>query len=403
MTKQEYLDGIKAMKVRNAEILDTIEARENKKATNIEALELETNKAEIAEFERQIKTIDEGNKHKFTPVENVINENEFTLTSFLRNLKSNSFSDVEKNVINIGKEQFNRCSINYTGVPLPLNFKRATLAAGTTGVGKELVPTEKYDLVMPLRANLVLAKAGATILTGLQGNISIPVMTGSTAGWKGETEAAGDGNNGFTTVEFSPLRLTVKLPVSNLLLTQSSADVEAKLQQDLANAISDKLESTLLGAVSAATGVRPAGIFYGASYSNGGVQVTGTTTWDKVVALETGVKSLNSTGNIYLVHPNTMGKFKTTPKATNQAIFIAENSLINGYPFLTTTNMPTISTGKGILFGNFKDYYILFWSAMDVVADNVTLADQGMTRYIINVYVNAGAVQPKSFAKGWLS
>jgi hypothetical protein len=94
---------------------------------------------------------------------------------------------------------------------------------------------------------------------------------------------------------------------------------------------------------------------------------------------------------------------KTTAKASNTAAFIAENQLINGYNYLRTTNIPTISTGKGILFGNFADLQMLFWNNMDITVDNVTGAKEGIVNYIINLYVDAGALRSESFAKGWLS
>lgn len=402
MTKQECYNEIKSRKLQTAEILDKIEA-EKRNATNVEQISMDSYKAEIAEFERAIKDIDANNTKKRVITSTAsFNEDKFTLTSFLRNLKNNSFSDVEKEVISRGREMYNTASIGYVGTPIPLEFSRATLTAAGSGVGAELVPEDKFDLLMPLRAQSVLAAAGATILTNLKGNISIPVMTGSTAAWKGEVVAAGDGVNGFTEVEFSPKKLTVFLPVSNLMLIQNSVNAEQKLQEDLVNAINDKLEATLLG-TAASSSTQPAGLFYGASYTNGDVVVTGTTAWDKTVALETGVKVANSNGNVYLIHPQTIGKMKTTAKATNTAVFIAENSLINGYKFLTTTNMPTISTGKGIAFGNFKDMYINFWSGMEVIVDNITGGKEGITNFIVTVYVDGGVARPASFAKGWLS
>jgi HK97 family phage major capsid protein len=398
MTKQEFLNEIKTRKMLRAEIMDTIEAQK-RSLTNVETEKLEGYKAEIADFEAQIRSLDTQNsKKRIVKSNSSFNDEKFTLTSFLRNLKNGSFTESEKEVIARGRELFDNTSTGYVGTPMPIEFSRATLVAGTSTVGSELVPEEKFDLLMPLRAQSVLAQAGATILSGLKGNISIPTMTGTTASWKGEVVAADDGVNAFLETDFSPKKLTVYLPVSNLLLIQNSVSAEQKLQEDLVNAINEKLEATFLG-TSAGSSTQPAGLFYGASYGS----ITGATDWSKVVALETNVKANNSNGNVYLVHPTTIGSMKTTAKAANTATFIAENSLINGYKFLTTTNMPTVSSGKGIIFGNFKDFYINFWSGMDVIVDNITGAKEGITNFIVTVYVDGGSVRSTSFAKGWLS
>ena len=51
--------------------------------------------------------------------------------------------------------------------------------AQTATAGMENIATEKLDILEPLRANMVMSQAGATYLTGLVGNISIPAYTGS--------------------------------------------------------------------------------------------------------------------------------------------------------------------------------------------------------------------------------
>jgi hypothetical protein len=40
---------------------------------------------------------------------------------------------------------------------------------------------DKLDILEPFRANSVLSKVGATFLTNLTGNLSIPLYTGTTA------------------------------------------------------------------------------------------------------------------------------------------------------------------------------------------------------------------------------
>ena len=407
ITKLEMLNEVKKRKLETASILDKI-ATEKRELTNVEKITVDSLQTEILDFETrmaELQTVVPKVKPQYS-ITGINNEDKFSLVSFFRDLKDNNFTEVEKEVIALGRQSFTSNGLSYKGATLPFAFEnRATLAAGTAAVGQELVPEEKFDLLMPLRAKSVFARMGATFLTNLVGTISIPVMTGSTAQWADENEIAQDGKNGFKEVDFAPKRLTVFLPVSNLLLIQNTVDAEKKLQQDLVNAVNEKLENTLLG-TSGATSKHPAGIFYGANYSNGGIQVTGATTWGKIVALETGINMANAdvADMGYILNPSVLGTAKTTAKAAGTvAGFIAEGSTINGFKYVTTTNMPTIGGGKGVLFGNFRDFYICMWSGLEVIVDNLTSAKYGITNYIISLYVDGGSVRDASFAKGALS
>ena len=404
ITKLEMLNEVKKRKLETAKIMDLI-ATEKRPLSNVEQITLDSLQSEVLDFETrmaELQTVVPKVKNQYT-ITGINNADKFSLVSFFRSLKDNrNFTDVEKEVIELGRQSFNSNGLSYRGTTLPFAFEnRATLAAGTAAVGQELVPEEKFDLLMPLRAKSVFSRMGATFLTNLVGTISIPVMTGSTAQWADENEIAQDGKNGFKEVDFAPKRLTVFLPVSNLLLIQNTVDAEKKLQTDLVNAVNEKLENTFLGA-SGATSKHPAGIFYGASYGT----LTGATTWAKIVSLETNINMANAdvADMGYVLSPSTLGTAKTTAKAAGTvAGFIAEGSTINGFKYVTTTNMPTIGAGKGILFGNFRDFYVCFWSGMEIIVDNLTSAKYGITNYIINLYVDGGAVRSESFAKGSLA
>lgn len=329
------------------------------------------------------------------------NMEKFSLRSFLNNLaEGRNFNETELEIIEEGKRGFLGAGLSYRGATLP--FEVRTIAA--TGTGLATVEEDKFNILMPLRDKLVFTQAGANMLTGLVGDISIPVMTGATAGWKGENVTAADGGNGFTEITLAPKRLTTYLAVSKQLLIQNSEAVDAKLLEDLVNAIKGKLESTVLGAVAGST-TQPAGLFYGASYLNGGVQVTGTTSFAKAVALETGVNAGNADVDkmFYLINPSTLGVMKTTAKAANTAAFIADNGTINGYPYIKTNALPTVSTGKGILFGDFSQLYVAQWGNLDITVDNLTGAKDGIIYFIINSYWDVKQVQAASIAKGWLN
>ena len=59
----------------------------------------------------------------------------------------------------------------------------------------------------------------------------------------------------------------------------------------------------------------------------------------------------------------------------------------------------TDTTGDqyGVIFGNWNDYFIGFWGAMEITVDSYTKADEGMVRLILNVFAAMGSLQSESF------
>ena len=101
-------------------------------------------------------------------------------------------------------------------------------------------------------------------MTGLVGNVAIPMYSGSTVGWEGEIDAAKDGAGSFSEIELTPKRLTAFIDVSKQFLLQDSVSAEAMLRADIVKALSNKLEATILGDEAGSNKV-PAGIFDGAT------------------------------------------------------------------------------------------------------------------------------------------
>ena len=136
---------------------------------------------------------------------------------------------------------------SYSGqIVLPIE-ERGDIKATVATAGQENVAEDKLGILEPLRASLVLAQAGASYMTGLVGNVSIPVYSGSNVGWAGEVDAASNGGGTFSEVNLEPKRLTAYIDVSKQFLIQDSNSAEEMLKRDIVSAIANKLEATILG------------------------------------------------------------------------------------------------------------------------------------------------------------
>lgn len=262
------------------------------------------------------------------------------------------------------------------------------IVAGTATFGAEAVATDTLNILGPLYDNLVLAQAGATMLTGLVGNLRLPTYSGSSAGWAGEIASASDGKGSFADITFSPKRLTAYIDVSNQFLIQDSVNAEALLRQDLAMAIRQKLEATLLGTAAGST-TQPAGMFNGVTD-----QIT--PTYKEMIKLEQTLEEKNVTGELhYIMSPAIKAALRGTAKDTGSGRFLMEGPDVNGIPALVTNN------AKGIVLGNFADYVICQWGGIELIVDTLTKATEGTTRIVINSYWDA---KPRraTFAKATL-
>ena len=267
-----------------------------------------------------------------------------------------------------------------TSLLIPVE-SRAEITAGNAGAN--VIETDFMNIVEPLRDRLVLASAGATMLTGLVSDIDIPAYSGSTSNWANENAAASDGAGTFSKKTMKPKRLTSILKVSRQMLVQDSLGVEAMLRADLINSIASKLEATILGGAETSA-EKPNGLFTG--------YVTESTalTWEGVVDLETKVDLANALmGNTkYIVHTSLVGLAKTTLKNDGVSGYImAENGQMNGYDTLRTNAVyKKTETEWGALFGNWADLLIGQWGALDLTVDPYTEADKAFVRIIVNSY-----------------
>jgi len=320
----------------------------------------------------------------------------FSLIKTINDIVNNrSMSDEAQVVLNAGTEEMRKAGLSYSGqIQLPVSEIREDLgaiAATQETYGAEVVATEKLNILEPLRNRMVLAQAGATYLTGLVGNVSIPTYTGSNVGWKGELVDAEDGKGTFDSIEFSPKRLTAYIDVSKQFLAQDSVGAEEMLYRDIVNAIADKLEATILGAGAGDTNT-PEGIFNGAE----GVEIT----FANVVEMEKALEEAKLFGDYkFIASPAAKAKFKTTTISGQKSDLrmLMEGNEVNGYPVLTTGNC------AGVAFGKWDELVIAQWGSLDIIIDPYTQAKKNAVRIVVNAFFDAKPRRSEAIVKKTLA
>lgn len=229
-----------------------------------------------------------------------------------------------------------------------------------------------------------MVQAGANYMTGLVGNVSIPVYSGSNVGWAGEIEAATNGAGSFSEVVLEPKRITAYIDVSKQFLLQDSVSAEALLRADIVRAISNKLEATILGDA-VGNSKQPAGLFNGAT-------ALADTSYASLVGMIQTLEEANVSGDIkYIVSPSAKAALKTTSKDNGSGRFVMEGNEVDGVPVLST------SACKGIVVGNFADYVIGQWGSIDLTVDPYSQATNGKVRLVVNAYFDAKPRRAEAF------
>lgn len=378
MNSLEILDKKNILVKRNLDIL-ALAKKEERELTEDESKEFDENEEEIKSLDEEQEKLEKELEE--TPECEKENEN--------RN-KNIEKDKMEKKNFSIVKEI--RESMK-TGKPI--EFRAGEPNYSVTTNGEDVVATEIYDILEPLRANLVLTKAGAHYMSGLVGDVQVPIMSATNVAWAGEVAEATDGSGSFTNITLAPKRLTAKVPISLQMLAQTSQDVEGIIMNDLMKAVSDKIEATVLGYAAGST-TQPAGMFYGAT-------LTDITTYGDLCDFEADVEENNVYGSMhYILTPKAKAYLRGLIKGTANVGMVYEAGEVDGTPTDVTTNLVCEADNKmGVLFGDFSNLYIGTWGdvRIDVVQDSYTLS-RGQIMLIVNFFVDAKVARNEAFAFG---
>ena len=174
----ELLDEKEQLKKRAQEMITAVE-KETRKLNDGENTEFDGITQRLAQIDSEIRAIEEDSKRNLNKKTKTMKE-KFSLLKAIDSIANNRQLDERaQEVINSGIAEFRKSGQNFTGqIILPME-ERATISAMAESEGQEIVGVDKMGILEPLRSNLVMVQAGATYLSGLSGNVSIPAYSGS--------------------------------------------------------------------------------------------------------------------------------------------------------------------------------------------------------------------------------
>ena len=270
-----------------------------------------------------------------------------------------------------------------------------TSPAGGYLVGEKLLFgsfIEKLDNAM------VTVKFGATILRDLTGDIAIPKSTGRASSyWVRENRDITESDQTFGQVTLRPKTVGAFTDITRRLMIQSGMDVENLIQSDLAITLGLAIDAAALNG--SGSGGEPPGIMQTNGIGSVTLDATNTPTWGDIVDIESAVAVDNAlAGNLgYTCNAVIAGNMKQTAKETGYPTYILEGNTLNGHPFFMSNMVPA----QNIMFGNWRELVIGYWSGLDLNVDTATLSKSGGHRLVVLQDLDIAVRHAESFAVGY--
>ena len=327
----------------------------------------------------------------------------YSIQKAINGFMNNDLSGLEKEY-----DQEARRNNVITGVGIPLFAMGETRNnPQTLSNASGMVPTEVGDFAETLQNKTILGDL-ATWMYGLSGDMKLPTLSGTTAGFGTEVANATDANTTINSATLQPKKLSAFMDISKMLLQQTNGSVENIIRNDIQNAIASVLESAVLGNADG-TGATPEGVF------NAGTATTaGAIDRTKVLSLIKKLEQANADGGRTAFCLTPQGKEilrglpadVVTTSGASAPLFSMDNKIM-GIDAFVSQNVKTLGSGthtNGLVLGKWDDAVIgQFGNALDVVVDPFSKAISGEVRLVVLSYWDAIFRRATSFQTQFIS
>lgn len=264
----------------------------------------------------------------------------------------------------------------------------------TSANAASLIGTEHMGdkFIESLKPQVRVLELGATMLSGLVENVSIPRITAGTAAeWIAEDAAATESSPEFDSVGLTLKQLSANARLTRKQLKQSLPALDQVLIKDMRDQIAVALDRAAIAGTG--TGSQPRGILSTAGIHTRAMGTNGgAITWAAITALAALVKGANAAADSlgWLTNHKVEGAMQSTPRvaATETMILSPDEAdpVIARHRARFSGNVPgNLTKGTGtnlsaLIFGNWSDLLIGQWGGVDVIVDDATEASKGNVR-----------------------
>lgn len=299
------------------------------------------------------------------------------------------------------EKKFGRSAQN-GGLMVPSDVLRRDLKATANGANVVETVLDSGSFIDMLRNQSILDRAGASVLTGLSGNVQIPRQTGGASTYWISPEGASVTKSDQTLdqVALTPRTLGARTEYTRQFMLQSSIEAENFVRNDLSRGIA--LEVDRAGLYGTGLAGEPLGVHNVPGISTqafAAAVAAGGPTFSEVVNMESTMAGDNALmgSPCYIGNAAMLGALKVKAKDAGSGLFLLDGNTLNGY---ATYRSQQVEAGD-LIFGNFSDLIIGYWGpAIELTVDPYSLSDTGSTRVVAFVSVDMVVRHPESFVLG---
>ncbi|NTF31763.1 phage major capsid protein [Rhizobium skierniewicense] len=320
------------------------------------------NAATIAEFERHEAAPDAGMGRELRS---------YSIGKAIREGNSDALTGLEREVhdeLSKGRE------VRGIMIPTELLFGGENRAMLTSGSAGNTVATNMGGLIDRLRPTMAIQQLGATVISGLTGNLDLPrLLSGPQAFWVNEDEATTASDATFDKVSLKPKTVSGEMYLSRRLQLQNGVALENVLRNDLAFVLAQALDKAAINGTAAAK--QPVGILNAIAET-----VTASTNISDVAAdLISKIEIDDVTGSTgFLTNPTLMGQVR---KVKTLGRIIPQSEIFHGETVVASNNVPKVQTDKNpLIFGAWSNLLVGYWSGVDILANPYSDASKGGLR-----------------------
>lgn len=286
------------------------------------------------------------------------------------------------------------------GFYMPLDVQKRDLTVGTPTAGGNLVATDLQaaNFIDLLRARSRAAQLGATMLSGLVGNVAIPKLTGAaTAYWlTNEATAITESQQTIGQLAMAPKNLGAYTEISRQLMLQSTPAAEQLVMSDLAKVLALAIDLAVFEGSSASG--QPTGI----SQTAGIGSVSGTSiALAGMIEFQTDVGGANalSDNSAYLTTPTVAGLLMQRARFSNTDTPLWTGSVMDGQACGYRATTTTAITAGSMIFGDFSQVIIGEWGMLEIALNPYASFASAITGIRAIQSVDVGIRQAAAFSR----
>ena len=301
------------------------------------------------------------------------------------------------------------------------NMKEKAMSQGVDPSGGYIVPEDAITTVIEaLKANVIAYDLGARDLAATGVPVTIPKLTTSATGyWVSENSTITASDLGFEQINMTPRTVAGRVILSNLLLETSTPTADTIIEQDLASQLGLALDLGILNGSSGGGAGEPVGIMQTAGVGTVITTIPDADTPPTVPVMMEFMDELDTANALkgrlgWAIHPTMLNQVRQmtvdytsatgiplTPMNTAEGF----GTTLFGYPFKTSTQMATPTTGTGtwtrsVLFGNWDDVMIARWGGLRLLASDTSddAFSKDQTHIRATLRCDVALRHPESFA-----